>query len=67
MFYLKVIVVFRRCNVHTVHTNVLLLIYMSVMHVQNQNMATLNCGKNNCNHKNVSTIFHRRFLICPRS
>lgn len=28
---------FKRCNVHTAHTNLLLLIYMSVMHVQNQN------------------------------
>lgn len=62
MSCLKVIAVFRRCNVHKVHTNLLLLIYVSVMHVQNQNMVTFICRKhyfqpNIC----ISTIFQERF------
>lgn len=65
---LKVIAVFRRCNVHTVNTNLLLLIYMSVMHVQNQNIAAFICRKHYFHHKicisyNISTTI----LICPRN
>lgn len=59
--------VFRRCNVHKVHTNLLLLIYVSVMLVQNQNMVTFICRQTLLSTQNMYIYNFSTILICPRN